>query len=337
MKLSMTLVALLAVAVSAGAFDLGAQRPDKPSIDHPTNVLDPDRQGGDTVVDATVVTLPLVGETGTTAGYVDDYDEACPYTQSTSADVVYTFTPSADTLVDIDMLGSTYDTKIYVYDQNLSLVACNDDFYSDYVSKLEAVALAAGTQYFLVIDGYGGDFGDYVLSITDYDPCVVDCPAGAVLEGEPPLVDGYADAFNGGCNSPEFGNPIQPLYASYFCGKSGWYLSSDGTQSRDTDWYEIVVPATGYVEIIGDAEFATYMFELGPQDCETVAVIQNVVIGPCQEGIITIPGPPGSTVWFWVGPTTFDGTGEYDYILWLWLIIDPVEAHSWSEVKSLFE
>ena len=43
-------------------------------------------------------------------------------------------------------------------------------------------------------------------------PCVIECPAGAELEGEPPLMDGYVDSWNGGCNSPEFDYPFQYLW-----------------------------------------------------------------------------------------------------------------------------
>jgi hypothetical protein len=327
---------MLALVGSAMAFDLGNDRPAKPEVNYPQNVPSDTRQGGDTILDAVVVTLPVVNGSGTTAGYTDDYDEACPYTQSTSPDVVYSVTPDADVAVDIDLLGSTYDTKVYVYDQNLALVACNDDFYPDYVSKIENLALMGGVQYFVIVDGYGGDFGDYVINIVTFEPCVIDCPAGAELEGEGPLVDGYADDYNGGCNSPEFGNPFSPITSSLFCGVSGWYISADGSQFRDTDWFLVTVPDAGFVEFIGDAEFPTYMFELGPQDCGSVAVIQNVIMGPCTEATITIPGAAGSTIWFWVGPTTFDGSGEYNYVLYSNL--DPIatESHSWTDVKGLF-
>ena len=96
------------------------------------------------------------------------------------------------------------------------------------------------------------------------------------------------------------------------------------------------------LEIWGDAELATYMFELGPQDCGTVGVLQNVIIGPCLDGVMVITGPPGSEVWFWVGPTTFsspDGSDvyEYDYVLMNYTIWDAVEQHTLSEVKALFD
>ena len=65
---------------------------------------------------------------------------------------------------------------------------------------------------------------------------------------------------------------------------------------------------------------------------------QNVIIGPCVEGTMVIPGAPGSTVWFWVGPTTFTGpVNEYDYVLLNNTIWDAVEEHSWTGVKALFD
>ncbi len=239
------------------------------------------------------------------------------------------------------MLGSTYDTKIYVYDEDFQLIACNDDWYPDYVSKIEHLPVSGADKYYLVIDGYGAEAGDYVLTITEYVPCVIECPAGAELEGEPPLVDGYQDVFNGGCNSPEFGSPFgsRSGSGSSAARAAGTSTSRRNLQSRDTDWFELVVPSYGFIEIIGDAEYATYLFELAPQDCGSVAVVQNVIVGPCTLGTITIPGAAGSTVWFWVGPTTFDGSGEYDYVLYSWYSSAPVrtEPQTWSTVKQLFD
>jgi len=341
MRHLLLLTLVLALAAPALAFDLGPRPSAKPIPTHPQNVPSPTRQGGDTILDAVEIVVPIADVTGTTAGYNDDYDEICPYSNSTSPDVVYTFTPDADYELDIDLCGSSYDTKLYLYDANLDLVACNDDFYFDdacgvYVSMLEAVSVAAGMPYYLVIDGYGGAFGDYLLNVVQYEPCVIECPASSVLEGEPPLVDGYDDWYNGGCNSPQHGNPFQPLTAAIFCGQSGWYIHASGATYRDTDWFTTTVLYEGFVEITADAEFASYIFELGPQDCENVAVIQNVGFGPCVEGNIVIPGPVGSTVWVWVGPQTFEDPATYDYVLWRnWM--DATEAHSWSDVKSIFD
>jgi hypothetical protein len=339
MRHLLSIALLLALVTMSAAQDWGARRPIKPATSHPQNVPSAERQGGDTVLDPFEITLPVVDLTGTTAGYTNDYDEMCPYTGN-APDVVYAVTPEYDASWDLDLCGSSYDTKIYIYDENLALVACNDDFYFDddcgvYVSRIEQVALAAGTTYYIVIDGYGTEFGDYVLNIDEVVPCVIDCPAGGAIENEPPLVDGYEDAYNGGCNSPQFGSPFGSIYSSYFCGVSGWYYYA-GVHYRDTDWFELEIPATGYLEIVGDAEQPTIMFELGPQDCDNVGVLNEVAIGPCQEGYIAMSGTPGSTVWFWVGPSEWEDPDEYDYFLWLWLIIDETESQSWTDVKALF-
>ncbi len=330
---------MLALVGSAVAYDLGAEKPAKSPVDYQNKPAGEMRQGGDTIMDAVEVTLPVVDGTGTTVGYTDDYDEVCPYSGSTSPDVVYTVTPDASVGVTVDLFGSAYDTKVYIYDEDLALVACNDDFYSDFTSKLENVAVEAGVQYFVIVDGYGGDAGEYLINISEFTPCVLECPAGAELEGEPALSDGYVDEYNGGCNTVG-SEPFGAITSDIFCGTSGWYVSADGINSRDTDWFEIVIPDGGVLEIIGDAEQPTFMFELGPQDCNNVAVVQDVEIGPCTEGTLTITGNPGDVVWFWVGPQAFEAPGgfegnEYDYVL-LTNLVTPVENHSFSDVKALF-
>ncbi len=327
------------VAASAGlAFDLGSQAPGKSIHQVTAPPADPavQRQGGDTIADAVPLLIPDA-ISGTTAGYADDYDEICPYDGSTSPDVVYTVTATMDVAVDIDLFGSAYDTKVYVYDIDMNRVGCNDDFYSDYTSKIENLLLVAGMQYFIVIDGYGGEFGDYSLVIEGFEPCILECPAGAELEGEPPLVDGYIDEHNQGCAGSGLAD-MQPINSSRFCGVSGFY-SIGSSSSRDTDWFLLTMGPEGYLDITGDAELATFMFELGPPDCASVAVIQNVVMGPCLEGFMTILGEPGSTVWFWVGPTTY-GDGEvfeYDYILTINDGVTAVERHSLTDIKGLFK
>lgn len=330
------LITIILVATTAMAINLDATAPLKSTSQVTPPVVDPDvlRQGGDTIADA--VTIPISYEiAGTTTGYANDYDEVCPYDGSTAPDVVYSLNPAGDVAVNIDMAGSAYDTKIYVYDADLNLIACNDDFHPDYTSKLEDVPLIGGMQYYLVIDGWGDAFGDYNLVIEEYEPCFLECPAGAQLEGEPPLVEGYIDTYNSGCSGEDTPDDFQPITNSVFCGVSGFYDTT-----RDTDWFLYTMPTSGMLEVTGDAEKATYMFELGPRDCASVAVIQNVIIGPCSEATMTIVGEPGSIVWFWVGPTTY-GEGvveEFDYIL-ISNVEGPtaIENHSLTEIKGLFQ
>ncbi|MBD3222544.1 hypothetical protein GF314_15020, partial [bacterium] len=259
------LVAFVLLTSIATATDLGHRAPVKPPAHHTPPPPEPEviRQGGDTFDDAPLIDGAVAGLAGTTVGYTDDYDEVCPYTGSTSPDVVYRYQTSHETDVDIDLYGSTYDTKLYVYDAHFELVACNDDHYPDYVSKLEMVHFEPDTKYYIVIDGYGGDAGDYVLTVLEIPPCELDPPTGYLtLENEPPLVDGYQDAHNGGCNSPEFGHPFQDWFVGSFHGVSGWYLGQDGGQRRDTDWFEVPVSIDTPFHVHADAEQPTYLFQL---------------------------------------------------------------------------
>jgi hypothetical protein len=230
------------------------------------------RRGGETIQQAIEISLynGLVLN-GTTTGYAHHFDEACPYTGGIAPDVVYKTTPDVTRAWNFDLCFSSYDTKIYI-----------------------------------VIDGYGSEHGEYQLVADDWSgACVATCPSdpNAQLENEPSLHDGYVDNHNGSCGS----HPdalFQTIGCPVFCGKSGWYLSAEGNNYRDTDWFLVEIPPGGMLEVIGDAEQPTYMFELGPQDCESVGVIQSVVVGPCAENTITIAGVTGSMVWLWVGPTT---------------------------------
>ena len=347
MKYCLTMVLMLVLISGATATDIdtGHRMPAKAPAASIPNIPSAVRQGGDTIADAILISgVPYHG-TGTTSGYTNDYDEACPYADSTAPDVVYSFLLPDDAALDIDMLGSVYDTKIYLYDEALELVACNDDFYPDYVSMLENVPVVGGVLYYLVIDGYGEEHGDYELTIVGYEPCVLDYPAGAQLEGEPPLVDGYLDAYNSGCNYAGPGYPFQDLHGDdsgelVFYGTSGWY-QTDGSSHRDTDWLFVNIGAGGVVELTSDAELPTWIFEM-PQDCSSTAVVQDIMVGACDPGAMTISGSPGSVARLWFGPTTIShpgGINEYHYVVhFTGLAPQPVATRSatWTTVKSLF-
>ncbi len=180
---------------------------DKPASTLPAPLPDPDviLQGGDTCATATVIgSLPYT-DAGTTVGYTNDYDEVCDYTGSTAPDVVYSFTPAADTAIDLTLCTGTtdYDTKLYIYDDTCAspFVACNDDFCSDpflYVSELTGVPLTGGQTYYIVVDGYGTGAGEYTLDITEGlpPPPPPECPPDNTLYGQ--LIDMPDDAWSAG-------------------------------------------------------------------------------------------------------------------------------------------
>ena len=70
--------------------------------------------------------------------------------------------------------------------------------------------------------------------------CPLDCPPGALDEGEPCLVDNDTDVTNGGCNStpPVF---TDAACNDTFCGTVSTYVVAGG-DNRDTDWYMVSHP-----------------------------------------------------------------------------------------------
>ena len=291
-------------------------------------------------------------DTGTTTGYADDYDEVCPYSGSTSPDVVYHYVPEGpqgETCVhaDIDLLGSSYDTKVYVYDSALQLRACNDDFYADYISKIEAFGFLRDEEYFIVIDGWSGDHGDYVLNVVAYAGCYVACSPDDWPEGET-IADELPDLVNSGCDGDAGAPAIQtlPLTASGLldvCGTGGWRTVA-GEARRDIDWFSLVVGSTGVVE-------GNYMDTLGatvqviqPGDCGDLAVQSSFEADICAENPFLIVGDPGAEMWLRLatpaGSVPCNGITPqaWEYVLQLQGLQQAVavEAHSWSAVRGRF-
>ncbi|MBL7014403.1 MAG: carboxypeptidase regulatory-like domain-containing protein [Candidatus Marinimicrobia bacterium] len=136
---------------------------------------------GDNMDNPFIVTGVPFTDNGTTEGFTDDYDEECPYTGSESNDVVYLFSTSGGTY-DFSICESGYDTKLYIYDGDGNVVDCNDDACNNaagdlFRSLLEGIELGSGI-YYVIVDGYGSQNGEYQLDITmtggrSYDYCTL--------------------------------------------------------------------------------------------------------------------------------------------------------------------
>jgi hypothetical protein len=163
-----TAVMCVLVAASAVALAAGGPTPDK----HPLLPGEPaydGREGGETIATAFPIPALPYYDAGATCDNLNDYDEACPYTGSTSPDVVYVYTPAENQDITIGLCNSFYDTKVYVYDDAGALLACNDDFPgcgpNGWRSKIECLGVPGGLNLYIVVDGYGGDCGDYELNV----------------------------------------------------------------------------------------------------------------------------------------------------------------------------
>jgi hypothetical protein len=150
--------------------------------------------GGETIATCTVVASLPYFDTGNTCGFTNDYDEVCPYSGSIAKDVVYCYTPTDNMCVDISLCNSStdYDTKLYVYQGSYTPgapYACNDDACPDYISELLGLYLTGGTAYYIVVDGYGNECGNYGIDIHEVSspppPAPRECPANTLYGQRP--------------------------------------------------------------------------------------------------------------------------------------------------------
>ncbi len=308
--------------------------------------FDGGRVAGDTIEEAWVISsLPFTGNDNT-CGFNDDYDEVCPYTGSTSGDVVYAYTPSSDEAINIDLCYSQYDTKVYVYEDMWTPgnpYACNDDFHFSapcytYSSAIEMLNVYAGHTYYIVVDGYGGSCGDYQLDVTADEPCVLECPGGAMLEGEPGCYDEYYDGHNGGCNSEGWTLiEAQTGTEAVVCGESCTYMYQ-GNQTRDTDWYEITAVG-GTVTATVTAEFPVQFILIYGPDCNNLQY-DLLTGGPCEPLTLSYNATAGQLLWLWVGASVFEGVPLSDYILEVSGIeggTTPTTESTWGTIKGMFK
>jgi len=201
--------------------------------------------------------------------------------------------------------------------------ACNDDYYSDYVSALWDIDITNGNTYYIVIDGYGTSFGSYAIAVDVHDaapPCEVACPAGAIDEAE-----GCGNDTNGGCNAT--GTEFTDIACGdTFCG-SGWM---DGG-SRDTDWYKLELTSEATISYSGCAEFPFLMFliDAGTEDCVDYTILTSITGNPCDTAIIVGADLPAGVYWLWMGPSDFYdmpcSSGDTTY----WINVDCPEQLSW--------
>jgi hypothetical protein len=305
------------------------------------------REGGETVDDAIDIPALPFEDTGNTSDNIDDYDEVCPYTGSLSPDVVYVLTPEEDITVDIDLCESEYDTKLYIYEGKVTPgapYACNDDFdcATAYRSGLYDLPMESGNSYYIVIDGYGSDMGTYILEIHEAAgppcKCGLDCPDGAVAEGEPEIVDEYIDQFNGGCDATD--DAFQVLEYPSFCALSGWYLSSSGSEERDTDWYSCVSDNDDYTAVTMFSEFEMELHIMLPTDCASVESAYEAICYEDEPGVIEFAHPAGNEFWMLCRPTATGGpVNEFRYTIFMQGIVMeqlPVTETSWGDLKTLF-
>jgi hypothetical protein len=228
-----------------------------------------------------------------------------PGTCQTTGNLWYCYTASCTGNATVSLCGSSFDTKLAIYDGCTcdpvgAQLCCNDDFCG--LQSQCTVAVVEGGQYLIEVGGYSSNVGPGILNVSCALPPVVECPPDSELESE-----ACGDDTNGGCNFDPVNPPTEPLKCGdTFCGTC-W--SDTGT--RDTDWYEVIV--TEYTEFTWacKAEFGVVigLVELttpGSGDCaDSTGYLSPYAVGAALDDIsITVCLPPG-THWFFVAPYPF--------------------------------
>jgi hypothetical protein len=167
---------------------------------------------------------------GTTWG-ASDY-VAAPCGAEGSPDVGFLFSPVDEGSYVFDTVGSSYDTVLMAYDAvSCTLLGCNDD-YQNATSRIETT-LAEGQTVLVVVDGFGGSGGPFVLNISHEAPPVT-CPVLDLGSSVPAVVSGStsnqpndAQGSCGGAQAPE-------LSYRFTAPVSGSYLFTTVGSSYDT-------------------------------------------------------------------------------------------------------
>ncbi|MBK8129636.1 MAG: hypothetical protein IPK53_12300 [bacterium] len=271
---------------------------------------------------ATVVTGLPYTDTGSTVGAGYDFSpiSSCTYPPFTSNDVIYSFTPTTTSRYHISLLGSSFDTYLYVNTSGpcpgTVQVGCNDDAFGGLQSFLELM-LTAGQTYYIIVDGSGfGAEGSYTLSISLR--CNLDCEPSDSVEcweetwGNPEQA--WMDC-NGGCNNITYGGDAwwqDILPSQTLCGRGFTY--SYLQDLRDTDWYRFTLTEPCSLQITLHSEFNTNVAIIN-DGCPSLDLLFFESWGdPCSRAtFITQCFQPG-TYNLWIAPSWFseiDDPQEY--------------------------
>ncbi len=111
----------------------------------------------------------LAVTSGDTTGDDDDLAGSCG--GMSGNDRVILFTAPADGDYVFDTFGSGYDTKLSLFSDCVTEISCNDDAGGGLQSEL-MLSMLAGESVLVVVDGFNGDDGPWVLNIDTFAPPV---------------------------------------------------------------------------------------------------------------------------------------------------------------------
>lgn len=240
---------------ASGAFDLTATLGSPPS-------------GNDVCGGA----LPIVcGQTasGTTVGTTFDNVGTCGTTNSAPG-VWYTTVGNGDIYVATTCSGTSYDSKISVFEGNCGNLQCVDGNDDDCgLQSTVSWNSTPGTQYFILVHGFGTSTGSFDLGLSCIQLAQNDAPCGAVAlnygdnnyahigySADAGEVDPGAGTGSSSCNSTD-----------------GW--CSFETDVDNSAWFSFVAPAGGSVTVVAEG-FDSQIGVYTASDCNDYTTFSEV-------------------------------------------------------------
>jgi hypothetical protein len=257
-------------------------------------------EGGNTPGEGLLIEGLPFADSGDTSDDANIGNPSCA--EPGSPDVWYQIIPEEDIQVTFSLCGSFYDTVLWVLDEGLQEIDCNNDA-CDLQSELVCVQLEAGKVHYIGVDGNDGAAGPYQFTASVCLPPLPchECLQGSLMEGEPTCYDDYEDNYNGGCNSsPPIFQPI--MSGETVCGESGVYEVTRELWS-DTDWYELQVTELSDITWEGVAEFPLYLIIWdGNEGCEGMSSLGwRATNAICENLTVSAYDVPPGNYWLWVG------------------------------------
>ncbi len=127
------------------------------------------------------------GDTGLFANQYTESDYGCGYSLQ-APEVVYQFTPPENIGLQIDLVGSDYDTFLVITDNCPGGTWCiyNDDWNVSPQSGFSCQEFTGGVTYYLFIEGFNGAYGLFALNVRECDPdAFMQCEETALMGQRP--------------------------------------------------------------------------------------------------------------------------------------------------------
>ncbi len=249
-------------------------------------------------------------DTDTTCSYANNYSTySCGGTRS-SKEVIYAFTPPEDLDLQIDLLGSSFDTYLIIMDGcPSSATECiyNDDYAGTAQSGFDAMTFSGGVTYYIIVEAYGsttcGNFALNIDNVITQTPTPSPVPTDTPVPTETPI-PGPGDY----CNDP------------FMVDMSAWVSGGGDIYSNSGDTCLFTNNITNYSCNSGrPANDVVYMFT-PPEDLvlqidllgssfDTYLIIQDGC--PTQETVCYANDDYSGTVQSGFDPMTFTGGVTY--------------------------